>query len=254
MLKFIFVLSIVSLAGMLGGCFDPNLRPAVKPEDEVVKLDTPGEPPQGVERDYKIGDSVAVIDTDGFFKVKGSVREIGEKLALVEVKNSNGRKKWIPVDYWTKLQGNEKTAPRGYRVYTGMTRREKNEWYPPSQIFPVPWANNTNLKVGDTVYVKRFGGSEPYKGVIIELSKMASGDSFKLKYEGYTSTDWVNTEDIYSSSEPAKLEDLSPGKIVYHKKGYWAIVIETRGDKVIIRYDKDYGDRMVHISSLVILK
>lgn len=254
MLRFIFVLSIVSLAGAASGCFDPNYKSVTKPEDEIVYLKTPEKPPQGVERDYKIGDAVAVIDTDGVFKVNMRIREMGGKLALVEIKNSGGRTKWTPVDNWTKLQGNEKTEPRGYRVHIGMSRRELNEWFPPSQVFPVPWANNVNLKVGDTVYQKRFGNFQPYKGVITEISKGASSNSFKLKYEGYTSPSWVKTEELFSSIEPAKAEDLTPGTIVYYNKGTWAMVIGKRDGKIIIRQERSSDDIMVDVSKLEILK
>ena len=63
----------------------------------------------------------------------------------------------------------------------------------------------------------------------------------------------MKSQDIHSSIEPAKPEDISPGVIVYYDKTRWAIVTGVNGDKVTIRPEGSW-EAIVHISKLQIVK
>lgn len=116
-IKSILVLTIACSTSICVGCGNVNFQPP--PEDKVIKLDQPGESPKAKEREYKHGDAVSLIKNDGTFVVEAYIEE--------------------------------KDAEKDYSVRTGSGRLTKYESYPPSQIFPAPWANYRNLKIGDAV-------------------------------------------------------------------------------------------------------
>lgn len=216
-MKIFLLLIIVSLSIFIGGC-DKNFQP--RPEDEVVKLDQPAESPKGAERNHKKGDAVSLIKTDDSFEVEG----------------------WIE----------KKDADNGYVVRTGKNRLTKYETYPTAQIFPAPWANYSNLKVGDAVY-NRNGSRQ--KGIIDYVPPDEYGN-FGVDFGGRAIGQNVAVTNAFSSIETATAENLSPGDVVYFQGIYWAIVIGKRDGKIIIRQDKypSEGDVMVDASHLQIFR
>ena len=150
-MKSIFVLSVFCLMSVFSGCGNMKFQSNENPADKVIKLDTPGESPKGKDQDYKIGGAVSVIRNDGVFEVEGRISKICEKLIFVDDFFTPGKKIWKPLKPLQNVQGNEKIALKGYEVGIRKVRKTEYEWYPPPQIFPAPWANNVNLKVGDTI-------------------------------------------------------------------------------------------------------
>ena len=217
-LKVLFL--IIVLTGICAACRTGNFQP--RPEDKVIKLDQPGESPKGISREYKHGDAVSLIKNDGTFTVEAYIEE--------------------------------KDAEKGYSVRTGSGRLTKYESYPPSQIFPAPWANYRNLKIGDAVYGRYFGNFQE-KGIITYAPSDENG-TFSVKYNNHSTEQRVYVQDVYSSVEAAKTENLSTGDIVYYQNSYWAIVIGKRDGKTIIRRDvyPPEGDILVDASKLQIFK
>lgn len=216
-MKIFLLLTIVSLSIVIGGC-DQNFQP--RPEDAVVKLDQPAELPKGVDRNYKKGDAVSVIKTDGSFEVEG----------------------WI----------DKKDEDNGYVVRTGKNRLTKYETYPAARIFPAPWANYSKLKVGDAVY-NIYSGQQ--KGTIEYVPPDEYGN-FLVNFGASSIGQNVAVTKAFSSIKTATAKNLSPGDVVYFQGSYWAIVIGKRGGKIIIRQDKypSDGDVMVGASHLQIYK
>ncbi len=219
-IKSILVLTIACSTSICVGCGNVNFQPP--PEDKVIKLDQPGESPKAKEREYKHGDAVSLIEKDGTFVVEAYI--------------------------------DEKDAEKGYSVRTGSGRLTKYESYPPSQIFPAPWANYRNLKIGDAVYGRYFGNFQE-KGMITYVPSDENG-TFSVKYSNDSKEQRIYVKDIYSSVEVATTESLSPGDIVYYQNSYWAIVIGKRDGKTIIRQDiyPLEGDILVDASKLQIFK
>lgn len=258
--KSTFVLSIIFLTGIFNGCSNIKFQSNVKPEDEIIRLDKPGDAPKGKNQDYKIGDDVSVIANNGDFFVQRKIDQIGGKMIFApEYHERGGIKKWLPVagstyqNTFIDNQDTGRTAPKGYRVVSG-GRSNYYEWFPPEQIFPAPWANNVKLKVGDIVYQKSQGFNSMRKGVVSELP-VESYDDFRVRFSENNISTEVRASEIFSSIAQAKPEDLLPGEIVYYNETTWAIVIGKRDDKIIIRQEQNsLGDIIVDISKLQILK
>jgi hypothetical protein len=251
-IKPFLILTLISPLLIFSGCAD--FKPKINTEDKAVRLDGLGDAPIGENRDYEIGDDVAVIYHDGRFYIDGVIKETGGEIIFVE--NLDGAKKemWKPAESVSKNRDDARRAEKGFRVRIGTGRFAIDEWFPAEQIFPAPWANNKNLEIGDTVYRKRFGDFKPEKGVIEDLPQ-SKFSGFKVKFENQRTTETVDTEEIFSSIEQAKAKDLSPGKIIYYDKSYWAMVIGKRGDQIIIRQTGvSPQDISVDISKLEILK
>lgn len=243
---------IIVLTGICAACRAGNFQP--RPEDEVIKLDKPGESPKGTDRDYKIGDQIAIIENDGRFSVGYSIDKICEKLIFASA-NLDGMERWMPFEQTSSYDGEdiEKTAFKGYRVVSG-GRSNYYEWFPPEQIFPAPWANNVNLKIGDIVYQKNHGFYDVRKGVVTELP-VKSNDNFRVRFGEENISTEVRSNEIFTSIYQAKPEDLSPGDIIYYNERTWAIVVDKRGGKIIIREEHSaMSDEMVDVSKLQILK
>lgn len=217
-LKILFL--IVCLMGVSAACRAGNFQP--RPEDEVIKLGAPGESPKSKECEYKHGDAVSLIENDGTFVVEAYI--------------------------------DKKDAERGYSVRIGSGRLTKYESYPPSQIFPAPWANYRNLKIGDAVYGRYFGNFQE-KGIITYVPQ-SELDTFSVKLSDHSTEQRLYVKDVYSSVETAKPENLSTGDIVYYQNSYWAIVIGKRSGKIIVRRDiyPPEGDILVDASKLQIFK
>ena len=173
-IKLKILLLIVCLTGVSAACRGGNFQ--TRPEDEVIKIERSGESPKGTDRDYKIGDQVAFIGNDGRLTVGYSIDKICEKLIFASA-NLDGMEKWMPSEQTSSYDREdiEKTASKGYRVVSG-GRSNYYEWFPSEQIFPAPWANNVNLKIGDIVYQKKHGFSDMRKGVVTELPVKSSDD------------------------------------------------------------------------------
>lgn len=178
-IKLKILLLIVCLTGVSAACRAGNFQP--RPEDEVIKLDAPGESPKAKEREYKHDDAVSLIENDGTFVVEAYI--------------------------------DKKDAEKGYSVRIGSGRLTKYESYPPSQIFPAPWANYRNLKIGDAVH-GRYLGNFQEKGIIIYVPKHEY-DSFLVKLSDFSDQQRIRVKDVYTSVETAKPENLSAGDIVY---------------------------------------
>lgn len=254
MIKPFLVLFAMSSVLVLG-CGRARFEANQKKEEMVVKLENLADAPPGVERGYQIGDEVAIITNKGELYVNGIVEEIGENLVFAEDTAYAGgdRKKWLPAKALKTIRGDEKTAAKGFRVRARVGRNTIYEWFPPAQIFPAPWVNGANIKVGDTVYERRFG-FEPYRGVVEQLPAGRAGN-FRVKYEGYSSTGIVDREEIFRTFEAASTENLAPGDIVDFDNGYWAIVIGKRDGKIIVRSAGfPAQDLLVDVSKLRIFK
>ncbi len=219
-IKLKILVLIIVLTGICAACRAGNFQP--RPEDEVIKLERSGESPKGIAREYKHGDAVSLIENDGTFTVEAYI--------------------------------DEKDAEKGYIVSTGTGRLIKHESYPPSQIFPAPWANYRNLKIGDAIYGRYFGNFQE-KG-IITLVPADENDTFSVKYSDHSTEQRVYVKDVYTSVEAATTENLFPGDIVYDQNSYWAIVIGKRSGKIIIRRDiyPPEGDLLIDASKLQIFK
>lgn len=219
-IKLKILLLIVCLTGVSAACRAGNFQS--RPEDEVIKLDQPGESPKGIEREYKHGDAVSLIESDGTFVVEAYI--------------------------------DKKDAEKGYSVRTGSGRLTKYESYPPSQIFPAPWANYRNLKIGDAVYGRYFGNFQE-KGIITYVPQSETG-TFSVKLSGDSKEQRVYIKDVYTSVEAATPENLSPGDIVYYQNSCWAIIIGKRGGKIIVRRDifPPEGDILADASKLQTFK
>ena len=217
-IKLKILLLIVCLTGISAACRSGNFQP--RPEDEVIKLDAPGESPKAKEREYKHDDPVSLIENDGTFVVEAYI--------------------------------DKKDAEKGYSVRIGSGRLTKYESYPSSQIFPAPWANYRNLKIGDAVYGRYFGNFQE-KGIITYVPQ-GEYDTFSVKLSNDSKEQRIYVKDVYSSVVTAKPESLSTGDIVYYQNSYWAIVIGKRSDKIIVRRDiyPPEGDILVDASKLQI--
>lgn len=225
----------------------------VKPEDKVVKLAAPPPAPKGPNHDYEIGDAVSIIENNGVFTAKGRISAIGADLVFAEDFVSSSKKIWKLAVPSQSKPSDKNFAPKGYKVDINERHRIFDEWFPPPQIFPAPWANNVNLKVGDTVYIRRFG-SDPYRAVIEKLPAGEFG-SFFVKRGDHQTTELAPISDVFSSIEPAQSERLSPGDIVYYDRMHWTIIVGKRDNKIVIRPEGfPATDMMVDISKLQILK
>lgn len=235
-----------------------NFNANVKPEDKITVLDTLSEAPKNKDRNYAVGDEVAVIKSDGRFEIAGKITEIGGKIIFAETFNRGHKqgKIWMLADNKaTDVQSDIPTAPKGYRVQIGSGKFTEYLWFPPEQIFPAPWANNVNLKVGDTIFQRKFGNFESSKGTITELPSFKGG-SFRVKFDSYDRDEAVDPHDVFSVIEPAALEKLAVGDIVYFDRMYWVMVVGKKDDdRVVIREVGFNGkDKIVHISKLQILR
>ncbi len=255
--KSIFLLSVVCLPSISSGCRFGNSQ--LCPEDKVVRL-SKREPSPLAKRDgnYRSGDKVMIIEDNGTL-FSAEVKGICGELALVRRK-SDGESHWMssengrPKDFSSLSEEIERVSPKGYGFeYGGKFKYYK--WYPPERVFPKPWANNVNLKIGDVVYSTRHTIGDPEKGVVSEVPVESNGN-FRVRFSSNTDSTPVDISEICSSIEPAKTEDLSSGDFVYYDKVEWAMVVGKRGDKIIIRQasSSKSDDIMVDISKLQILK
>ncbi len=148
----------------------------------------------------------------------------------------------------------EKTVSEGYKLET-VSNHPFYEFFPPEQIFPVPWANNLNLKVGDVVFKNSADFLNGEKAVISEVPIKRFG-KFRVRFGTNENSSEIEASQIYTSIEPAKSENLSPGDFVRYDKKGWAMVIDKRSDKIIIRQVSNWEpeDIMVDASTLQILK
>lgn len=130
----------------------------------------------------EIGDAVSIIENNGVFKAKGRISDAGANLVFVEAFINSSKKVWKPAVSDQSKPNDENFAPKAYKVGFFERNRTIYQWFPPSQIFPALWANNVNLKIGETVYSQLFS-SEPYKAVVEKLPVGEFG-SFLVKHDG----------------------------------------------------------------------
>ncbi len=147
-IKALIVLPAICLTMFFSSCAEFDTP--IKPEDKVVKLAAPLPAPKGPKRDYGIGEAVSIIENNGVFKAKGRISGISANLVFAEYFFNPSRKVWKPAVAGQRKPNDENFAPKGYKVGISERRRTFDEWFPPSQIFSAPWANNVNLKIGDT--------------------------------------------------------------------------------------------------------
>lgn len=255
--KLNFLLTIACLIAVSLGCRNANFQPP--PEDGVIKLDKLGESPKAKDGNYKSGDQVAVIDNDGKISLSKVVNGTAGKLVLYR-----GRSSWESADRPSlnssyDEENVERTVPEGYQLRT-VSNHPFYELFPPEQVFPAPWANNLNLKVGDVVFKNSSDFLDGEKAVISEVPVKRFG-KFRVRFGANENSSEIEASQIYTSIEPAKSENLSPGDFVYYDRktraiSHWAMVIDKRGDKIIIRQvsDSKAEDILVDVSKLQILK
>ena len=252
--KFCFL--VILLLPFAMACRTMKSAPGTKPETAAVTLPTLQDAPQGVEREYEVGDEVAVIGLDGRFEAECKVRSKTGTLVLtrpVRYRQSQPPE-WLPMERVSNLQKDEQTVPVGYEVEIGFGRNRRKAWFPPTQMFPAPWANAKNLRVGDTVWEKTFGSIPAKKAVIIALPVGQSRD-FRVRYAERGHEDWVSWRKLFAVIEPAQLATLRAGDIVSHQNMQWAMVMGQREGKVIIREDGfPVKDQLVEVSQLLVCK
>ena len=237
------------------GCRSGNFQP--RPEDEIIKLDQPGETPKSKGGNFQAGDPVVLIKNNGSLSFD-HIDSSADDLVLVRIRED--LTKWLPAEkpyYNSQLNSYdekkvEKTVPKGYRFAYG-GRGEFYEWYPAEQVFTVPWANNVNLKVGDAVH-KLDGSFARAKAVVSEIPVNRFG-KFRVRFGDNQNSAEIDAGEIFSSIEPAKPEDLSPGDIVRFDNKGWAMIIGKRDGKIIIREgDLSPKDELVPVSKLWIAR
>ncbi len=252
--KLNFRLALACLIGICVGCRGVTLPP--RPEDQVVRLDQ-REPSPAAKKDgnFKSGDPVVIVDNDGrlFFD---TVKGIWGEIALVR-SESGSQKNWMlskngrPVSVISFDEQVERISPKGYAFEYG-SRRKEYKYFPPEQIFSVPWASNVNLKAGDTVYSLENKYRYLEKGIVTE-APTALGNAFYVRFGDHADATLVGLREVCSAIEPAQPEDLSPGTFVFYSRG-WAMVIGKRDDKIIIREVNWSSDAVVDVSKLQIVR
>jgi hypothetical protein len=252
--KFCFFLILLLLFAM--ACRTMKSAPSAKPETAAVTLPTLQDAPQSVAREYEVGDEVAVIGLDGRFEAECKVRSKTGTLVLtrpVRYRQSQPPE-WLPIERVPNLQNDEQTVPVGYEVEIGFGRNRRKAWFPPTQMFPAPWANARNLQVGDTVWEKTFGPIPAKKAVIIALP-VGTSREFRVRYAERGREEWVARQKLFAVIEPAQLATLRAGDIVSHENMQWAMVMGQRDGKVIIREDGfPVKDQLVEVSQLLVCK
>ncbi len=90
--------------------------------------------------------------------------------------------------------------------------------------------------------------------MITELPVNENG-TFSVRFDGTQKDEWVKREKLFSSIEPAAIETLTIGDIVYFNQFYWAMIVGKQDGKIIIR---EAGfpakDKLVDVSKLQIMR
>lgn len=186
------------------------------PPLEIAKP-TRGPSPANARPDFEVDDEVVFVREDGTFEVEATVLEVG--------------------------------APsQGYRIRSGSGRFTKTDWVPGPRIFPAPWLGT--VKVGDSFYERRFGNFTPPK-CVVAAAPGSSHASVTARCEGDDRARTVKRQDMVAVFRAPSPGELKPGDVVYFKQMYWAIVIGTEGDRVVIRESGFASpDKAVLLSSL----
>lgn len=168
-----------------------------------------------------MGDDVSIVDDDGRFEIDVRVTAVT-------------------------------AAPKKYTVRIGSGRTASTKSLLASQVFPAPWASAARVRVGDTIYERRFGNFTPSKCVVKEVPADVHG-SISAVCDGAARPQYVARNDTFYAFEPATAGALSKGDIVYYKKMYWVMVVGTSqpDGRVAIRaagFAKK--DQLVSVSSI----
>lgn len=169
---------------------------------------------------FAVGDDVSIIDDDGTFEIEGHVTAVRD-------------------------------APKGYTVRVGNGRRTVTRSLAPSQVFPPPWASSARVRVGDTIYERSSSSYAPPKCVAQEVPAdvhekiTALCDDAKVR--------WIARENAFYAIEPATLNALSTGDIMYYENQHWVMVVGTAqadGRVAIRRKGIAAQDQLVSVSKL----
>jgi hypothetical protein len=96
------------------------------PQQTETELPSQLPAPVGKSQEVAIGDDVSIIEDDGRFEIDGRVTAVTQ-------------------------------SPKRYTVRLGSGRLASTKSVGASQIFPPPWASAARVRVGDTIYERRFG-------------------------------------------------------------------------------------------------
>lgn len=224
-----------------------------------IILDSLSTSPQSIGRKWNVTDPVAIINSAGSFKIDCTIEDEKFNLIKLSIPYAKTREhRWVTADeryqYTTSAQVLA-SMPHGYKIRIGSGRLTYNDWILPQQIFPVPWQNNMQVKIGDSVYIRRSGNFEKTRAVITGVPTVAGG-RFSVTYIGYSGKYLVDYKDVYTSIEPATINLIKAGDILYFENMYWVMVIDVKdSNRVIIRNEGfPATDKIVSLTSLQILK
>lgn len=165
------------------------------PTETVTDLPTQLPSPESKGEEYAVGDDVSILDENGRFEVEVRVTAVT-------------------------------TAPRMYTVRSTNRRSSLTKVLRPSQVFPPPWASAARVRVGDTIYERRFGNFAPSKCVAKVVPADVHG-GITAECDGTTRTQFIARKDTFFAFEPATPGTLSVGDIVYYEKMSWVMVVGT---------------------------
>lgn len=201
----IILVGCVLVSSALASCKPRQSTPAPPVSETTTDLETPLPPPVSKAGDFAVGDEVSIIDDKGTLEVEGRVTAVT-------------------------------AASKGYTVRVGFGRMGRDYKLPPERVFPAPWASAARVKVGDVIYERRFGNFTRPRCVVKEVPADVHAAITAL-CDGETKTQWIKRQDTFYAFEPATLDALSPGDLVYVDKMHWAMVMgkSDAGDRAVVR-------------------
>lgn len=257
------ITSLIILLAILA-CVESCKMKTVQDDEEkipIMYLDSLMPLPAFVEKQWQIGDMVAIIDSNENFKTECRIEKEDHNVCLYYA--GYGRIKeyvWLSGDE-LKQYGSYakprliKCMQHAYKVRIGSGRLAHSDWIDAGKIFSVPWQHNMQIKVADSVFIRRFGDFDSYTGTVLDTPAIA-GYQFVISYDGYTGRNLVDYTDVFKIIKPAVLAEIKPGDVLYFENMYWVFVVEVRdADHIVVREEGFAGrDKIVPLKSLQILK
>lgn len=227
---------VVALFLGLAGCQLPVTPPT------PLETPTPCPLPTGVPQTLSVGDPVACLRDEDWFQAEAIVVEKTDHVAYVHEtsRHATALHHWVPSE----------KGPVGYRLrFPGS--RSSEEWVPETRIFVSPFLAQKQWRPGSAILQKRFGDFAPDQGTIVALAEKPGG-SLKVRWAGNDREVWADPKDLFTSIQPARLEQLQPGLVVSRKPGYWGLVMGFQQGKVVLR--QSASDELVSVEELQVLK
>ncbi|MBS1913011.1 MAG: hypothetical protein JST22_13575 [Bacteroidetes bacterium] len=214
-------------------------------------------PPVSTDTVHAIGDHVAFVANDGWFRSDAEVIGIGRDMVLVRFKVGRmSQEQWYTPEE-VRQQGGAyssgmeviSTKKLLFRLQYRRARGSESEWIEPERIYALP--QRRAYAVGDSVLMMHFGS--PPTPVTITAVPSVAGGTYSVRGSGDDRDTWVQADKLARAVRNASPDLLKPGTVVVRDFEYPHIVMEIRGDSCRVRSEFGPDDEWVPMTSLVLV-